>query len=142
MNLIAKNLNYLIEKHRTNPNALAEATKTKQPTIHRILSGESNDPRTSTLAPIATYFNVSVEDLRSKNLETGIDVNIEAAPNLKGRIPVISFVEAGDWCLNPSTIELGETPEYVSTTKSHGPRTFGVMVRGSSFPKNCRFLMQ
>lgn len=36
----------------------------KQPTIYRILSGESKDPKTPTLKRIADYFRVSIDDLR------------------------------------------------------------------------------
>ena len=130
--ILIRNLNWLIEKHKTNPNALEQATKVPQPTIHRILTGESADPRTKTLAPLAEYFGVTVEDLLSKNLQTGVDANVSLAPDFKGKIPIISFVQAGNWCLNPSAYELNEIPEFISTTKSHGPRTFGARVQGMS----------
>ena len=65
---IAKNLSWLLNKFKTNPNALQQITNIPQPTIHRILSGESKDPRTSTLQPLARYFGISVSDLRDKDL--------------------------------------------------------------------------
>jgi len=58
-------LQHLIEERDTNPTALAAATGVPQPTIHRILSGESKDPRTATLQPLADFFDVSVEFLRT-----------------------------------------------------------------------------
>lgn len=69
VNQLQKNLQYLIEKHGTNPTALAAATGVTQPTLHRILTGESKDPRTANLEKLANYFDVSVEYLRSADVE-------------------------------------------------------------------------
>ncbi len=66
--LVKSNLEFLIARARTNPYALEKATGVPQPTIHRILTGESTDPRTKTLQPIADFFRVSVADLRDKDL--------------------------------------------------------------------------
>lgn len=66
--LIQQNLEWLISQKGTNPYELQRATGVPQPTIHRILTGESNDPRTKTLQPLADYFGVSVADLRTRDL--------------------------------------------------------------------------
>jgi len=66
--LIARNLDVLMRRENTNPTKLEKETKVPQPTIHRILSGESKDPRTGTLQPLADYFGVSVSDLRVVDL--------------------------------------------------------------------------
>lgn len=65
--LAAKNLDYFMSKHRLNPTSLAAATNQNQPTLHRIMTGESTDPRAKTLQPYAEYFGVSVNDLRTVN---------------------------------------------------------------------------
>jgi transcriptional regulator with XRE-family HTH domain len=46
-------------------NELARRTGVPQPTIHRVLSGRVADPRDGTLRPLATFFGVSVEQLRT-----------------------------------------------------------------------------
>lgn len=51
----------------TNPHDLQRATGVPQPTIHRILTGESNDPRYQTLEPLADYFKVTVSALRDSD---------------------------------------------------------------------------
>lgn len=66
---VRKNLEWLIKRAKTSPYALQAATKVKQPTIHRILTGESDEPRAKTLQPLADYFGVTVADLRGKDLE-------------------------------------------------------------------------
>jgi transcriptional regulator with XRE-family HTH domain len=48
-------------------NALSRATGVSQPTISRILNGESKDPDTATLEPIAQFFGRTVAELRGEN---------------------------------------------------------------------------
>lgn len=66
--IVAKNLEWLISQRKTNPYELQRATGVPQPTIHRILTGESSDPRTKTLQPLADHFGVSLAELRERDL--------------------------------------------------------------------------
>jgi SOS-response transcriptional repressor LexA len=101
--LVKKNLEWLIEKRRTNPHELQRVTGVPQPTIHRILTGESTDPRTKTLQPLADFFGISVSDLRDRELSAApgaavppaFDENVKPAPMGTRPIPVISAVQAG-----------------------------------------------
>jgi phage repressor protein C with HTH and peptisase S24 domain len=68
VSLLRKNLDWLIKQKKTTPYELQRATGVPQPTIHRILTGESNDPRTKTLQPLADYFGVSIADMRNCDL--------------------------------------------------------------------------
>ena len=61
---IARNLEALMRKAGTNPHELQRATGVPQPTIHRILTGESRDPRYQTLEPLADFFKVTPAALR------------------------------------------------------------------------------
>lgn len=56
-------LRQLMELRGYNPTSLAAAVRnaTKQPQIHRFLSGEASEPRRTTLQPIADHFKVDVE---------------------------------------------------------------------------------
>ena len=49
-----------------NQNAAARAFGIKQPTLHRILSGESQDPKARIVESIATYFDVEPAHLRGE----------------------------------------------------------------------------
>lgn len=62
---LSNKLGFLLTAKQVNPTSLSRDSGVPQPTIFRMLNGESSDPRTSTLAPIAAYFGVSLEDLRS-----------------------------------------------------------------------------
>jgi transcriptional regulator with XRE-family HTH domain len=48
----------------------------RQPTIHRIITGESEEPRRSNLMRLARYFGVELQDLFGK------DVKLKAAPKI------------------------------------------------------------
>lgn len=75
MSHLIKNINYLLTKHKTNPNDLEEKNPDiKQSTFFRILNGITKDPRRSTLEPFAKWANVSVNDL--------FDVDLEKAESL------------------------------------------------------------
>lgn len=66
MNQLAKNIRDLMARENgLSENQLARNTGVPQPTIHRILSSSVRDPRDSTLRPLAEYFGVTVEQLRT-----------------------------------------------------------------------------
>ena len=65
MNKVAANLRQLVRAHPTSENQLSRNTGVPQPTIHRILAGRVADPRDGTLRPLATWFGVTVEQLRT-----------------------------------------------------------------------------
>lgn len=54
-------LRQLMTENAISENELARRTGLKQPTIHRILSGETRDPRRRTLQPLADFFGIDVE---------------------------------------------------------------------------------
>jgi len=91
-NSIAVNLRWLMKRAGVSQNALAIATGVKQPTIQAIVSGKNLAPREATLALLAKYFLVSVDDLRYKSFSEQ-----SALPqHLRGfRIPMISAAAAG-----------------------------------------------
>ena len=69
MNYLISNVEYFLNKHKTNPNDLEQKNpKIKQSTIFRIQNGVTKDPRRSTLEPFAEWAGVSVSDLFDKDL--------------------------------------------------------------------------
>lgn len=65
MNKLVANLRHLMRVHIISENQLSRNTGVPQPTIHRILAGRVADPRDGTLRPLATWFGVTVEQLRT-----------------------------------------------------------------------------
>ena len=46
-----------------NESELARRTGIGQPVVHRICSGETDNPKVATLSPIATFFAISISQL-------------------------------------------------------------------------------
>lgn len=66
MNNLPRNLRDLMDAVKVSENELSRRTGIPQPTIHRILNNKVDDPRDGTLRPLAAYFGVSVEELRTQ----------------------------------------------------------------------------
>lgn len=66
---VKNNLKWLMGE--LTPSDLHKATGVPQPTIFRITTGESVDPKTASLQPLADYFGVTVADLRDRDLTQG-----------------------------------------------------------------------
>ena len=62
-NVFASNLQKLMLKKDITEAELARHTSIPQPTLHKILTGITNDPRGSTLSTLAGYFGVSIDEL-------------------------------------------------------------------------------
>lgn len=74
---LKSNIDYLLEKHKTNPNELSEKHGIPQSTIFRIQNGLTENPRQSTLKAISEWSGVDVGDLLTKDLRI-----LELVPNL------------------------------------------------------------
>lgn len=138
---VARNLEWLIAKAGTNPYAIEDELRRRgykgpsQPTIHRILTGESQDPKTATLAPLAELFGVSVTDLREKNLETeapsAILQNVSPAA-MRGLLPLISSVQAGNWSDIIDQFQPGDAEDWLPCPFKHSKEAFVLRVDGYS----------
>ena len=73
--LIARNLSALLQKHHLNANQLANILGIPMMTVRRLISGETEDPRISTLKIIADYFQVSIDFLILEDQEDVIIAN-------------------------------------------------------------------
>lgn len=86
---LAKNLEFLLKQEKLSAYELAQRTKVPQPTIFRILTGESQDPKSSTVAPLADYFKVPAWVLRDTDIEAG-----QATGEPGQKAPALSVVQS------------------------------------------------
>jgi SOS-response transcriptional repressor LexA len=141
MSYIRSNIDYFLDKHRTNPNDLEQKNpRIKQSTLFRIQSGATKDPRRSTLEPFAEWAGVSVSDLFEKDFRqlgssTGFDNNVDLSQKipLEGRpIPVISWVAAGSLSSIETVLRDTEIDEWLPPNKDCGKSGYGLKVTGMS----------
>lgn len=116
---------------------LARRSGTPQPTISRTLKGLSV-PETETLAKIAKVLNIRFDHI-------GDVSNVESAPDLLGFVPLISWVQAGNWEGVIDNLEPGEG-ERIQTTYKAKKHTYALRVRGDSmepkFPAGCIIIVE
>lgn len=89
--------------------------------LERGVQGYSDD----TLNKLARALGVSVGDFFES------ESNVSEAP-IRGMVPLISWVQAGDWCNIEDPYSKGDAEEWIACPKKHGPRTYALRVRGLS----------
>jgi len=65
--ILITNIQNLMRNNGVSEAQLSRQTGIPQPTLHKILSGKTSDPRISTIKTIAEFFNVSVDSLYNEN---------------------------------------------------------------------------
>lgn len=59
-------------------------------------------------------------------------VNTSPGPDLRGKVPLISWVQAGDFCQATDVMTPGEAERWMHCPVSHSPGSFALRVRGDS----------
>lgn len=90
-NRLGDNILYLLKKHHLTDNELAESVKLPIITIRRIISGETTDPRISTLKLIANYFSVTVDELLHSICNNQNNHPIKNKPKF---LPILDWITA------------------------------------------------
>jgi SOS-response transcriptional repressor LexA len=75
----------------------------------------------------AKALGVTVDALLAGSIE-----NTSPGPELRGQVPVISWVKAGDWCNAADPHLPGEADRWLDCPVSHSTSTFALKVRGDS----------
>jgi len=145
----------LMARAEDNPNSLAIKAKATQSTIFRFLEGESQEPRKSTLDKIARVYNVPVEAFYSDKIrallvkqmgfentggtleailvqEPTLDYNVAPGPDMRAPLPLISWVQAGDWSEIIDNFAPGDAETWLPCPSKHGSRAYALRVEGVS----------
>lgn len=117
-----------------NETQLGKRSGVPQPTINRILSGESASPRMPTIAKLARAFRVSPEWLMYGIGDGTFDSNVESAPGPTRyyEYPEISWVQAGVAAEAMDLFSVGEFEAMHPSDAWAGPNGFWLKVRGPS----------
>lgn len=147
-------LSALMAQAGDNPNSLATKAKATQSTIFRFLEGESREPRKSTFEKIARVYGVPLEAFYSdraratvaQNLgllpknddfnllerQPSVDYNVSPGPDMRAPLPLISWVQAGDWSEVIDNFAPGQAETWLPCPSNHGPRAYALRVEGVS----------
>ena len=131
---IAKNLKALLAKEQLSANQLARMLNIPPMTIRRLITGETADPRISTLKLIAHYFNVSVDALSDAGEQTPIKLTEKTKPHL---VPIISWNIAEKNALNDLDLKQWKTWQPISLNEKDtiSANAFALESRPSMHPR-------
>lgn len=132
---LADNILHLMEKKGVSDSDVARALGLPYNTIKRITSGETTDPKISTLSLIADFFHVGIDKLLAKDNEDAVSHSGQKTPAL---LPILSWhdlenpqlvhtINASNWTewqpvALPDNYQLNEHSFAIETRKSMQPR--------------------
>lgn len=128
---IIANITHLMQKHNVATVAdLAKLIKVPQPTFHRLMSGENQDPKYTLLKRVADYFKITVSDLVEKDL---LSVGLG---NVSGNIEKVAFNHVPVM----GSAQLGSEGHWVALDNADGfinwpsqdPEAFALRCKGDS----------
>ena len=96
------------------------------------------DSRRSQFAPgLATYFKVPLErlladDFHVSELGSRAAANTELGPDVRGKVPLISWVQAGQWAEVIDQLKPGDAEEWIPTSVPIHKHTYALRVKGDS----------
>ena len=132
---ISEVLTRLMRERELNDNELSRRSGVSQPTITRIRNGTTSDPESATVEALARYFGLTPTQMRGDATvarEDRAHYNVEDGPRIRGQVPLISWVRAGQWAEVDDPFVPGDAEAWYPCPITHGPRTFVVRVRGDS----------
>lgn len=121
MNYIGINLKKFLKKECMSENELSKRIGIPQQMINRIITGINQNPKLSTITPIADYFKVPLQELIS-------NANLDAANpqiiNTQHKVPFVEFKDIEKHGFNHAishankyvTVELDQNKNYFATT--------------------------
>ena len=130
MGTLNDNYRYLLNKKGVTSSTVSNETGVSQSALSKLESGKSSNPRPSTLAKIAEYFGVTTDVMMSSNLQLD-GYNFEDDLRKVAMIPLISWVQAGDWREVVDNLQPGEG-ERIPTVYSPRDHTYALRVSGDS----------
>lgn len=136
MTTYADRFNEALEQPGKTVAGVSEAMGISRQAVYAIKRGQTKAATAENNAAAALYFNCDPTWLASgKGQPSWGQIksdNLAPGPDFKGKVPLISWVQAGPWCdaesiTTPENVEL-----WMDCPVQHSPRTFALRVRGDS----------
>lgn len=132
---LAENLCTLLKNHNLNATSLAQKLDIPMMTIRRLLSGETTDPRISTLKLIADHFHISIDDL----ITTGNSPAFQSLKRTKAHLVPILDWETAEKMVSFEGLNLSQWKEWQSISLSEeetiSESAFALESRPSMYPR-------
>lgn len=122
------------------PSILARRTSLNQPTVTRMLRGDSESPTDENGRKLCRAFRVSREQLVGREQIAGIDIPSGQIPEKSwtgegdsakpGHMPILSWEQVVTWLNDPLSFDLKGVGEWHPTQPNAGPNSFALRVKG------------
>ncbi len=158
---IAEVLNNLMNLAQIGPTELSRKTGVDQSTISRIRLGKIAEPRDSHVSALARHFGVNTEQLRGREplpdvtqintaprgtlqfshlsprlqketVDPAELANTEPGPEIKGYVPLISWVQAGNCSEAIDMFYKGDAEDWVECPLNLSKNTYALRIKGAS----------
>lgn len=124
---LAVTLKNLLQKMNLSESELARQTGVCQPVIHRMASGETDNPKIETLRPIAKFFQITLDQLVG-DVPLSPHQPIFHVEHETYNLPLISFKEIVEW---PDK-KLHVTGTYLQTDIQTSPFAYAIRLKDST----------
>lgn len=121
---IGQNIRRLRQAQKLTMEQLAHAIDSDVGNLSRLETGKQKSFSEDQLDKIAAVLRVGIPDLF-------MDYNVEQA-DTRGKIPLISDVQAGDWSEAVDSFHPGDAADWIACPFHHGPNAFILRVSGYS----------
>ncbi len=109
---------------------LAKAAGVSTSAIGNLESGLREKPRE--LIALAKALRASANWLETAEGEWTFDSNVEAGPEVRGLVPVISWIRAGSWDEASNPLLPGDAERWLGCPLPHSKGTYALRVKGDS----------
>ncbi|TQC94705.1 helix-turn-helix domain-containing protein [Moraxellaceae bacterium AER2_44_116] len=129
---IGERVRELRKKHKMTQAEVARKIGVSSPTITQWENNQTS-PKGDNLLRLSQVLSCSPDWLMSgKGHPNDIHENVEAAPRLKGLVPVINEVQAGAWTDIKTGFDESEIHEWIPTLQANSRYAFALRVVGDS----------
>lgn len=128
---IAARLRAKMTEKKLGENELGRRSGVPQPTIHRILNGDSNTPRKGTVEKLSRCLGVTPEWLLFGTAHGNV-VSVASPHREAKEYPVISWVAAGAWTESGEATQFGADVEKLFSNEMAGENGYWLEVMGDS----------
>lgn len=140
MKKLSSNLKGLMAELHITESELARRTGVGQPVVHRIASGETDNPKVGTLSPIANFFALSISQLIGDEPLPQNRLPGTYNPGAQGwcQVPLLDWEQVSEW---PSVNNPSNKPtRSISVDLNLGENAYALTVKDTTmeprFPEN------
>lgn len=138
MKTLAERLQWAIDQAGIKKIDLANACGISRGAVSQWFNGSTLSLEGSNLTNAAKVTGVNPHWLatgtgarKAEQFPAGIS-NVEPGPDISGKVPLISWVQAGQFCTAPDLLQPGDAEEWLPAVKRFGPHAYALRVVGDS----------